>query len=169
MVAAVKEVAMANERADRAKAPSKALIVRHEWSAMSDPLTDGWFAVVTITGLRTVNAANESGYHWRRTRGRNGRGTAQKLAVTAAMGDWLSSPFGGPPRSPPYVVTLTRVAPSKGLDPGEGERVALKAVRDAVAKALSVGDGPTDPVRWEYAQERGPWGVRIKVEWGSKD
>ena len=59
-------------------------------------------------------------------------------------------------------VTLTRVAPSNGLD-DDNLRGALKAVRDGVADALGVDD--RDPrVEWKYAQKRGKYGVVVKVE-----
>lgn len=60
----------------------------------------------------------------------------------------------------PCVVTLTRQAPSKGLD-SDNLQGALKAVRDEVANWLGVDDGDTKTVRYEYAQCRGPWAVRI--------
>lgn len=59
-------------------------------------------------------------------------------------------------------VTLTRVAPSGGLD-DDNLRGALKAIRDGVADALGVDDG--DPrVGWKYGQRRGPYGVEVTIE-----
>lgn len=64
----------------------------------------------------------------------------------------------------PLVVTLTRVAPSDGLD-GDNLQGALKASRDGVADWLEVDDA--DPrVNWQYAQRRskaGEWAVEVHV------
>lgn len=64
----------------------------------------------------------------------------------------------------PVAITFTRISPSaKQLD-DDNLRGSLKAVRDAVAKLLKVDDGDRARVRFDYHQERGPWGVRISVE-----
>jgi len=60
------------------------------------------------------------------------------------------------------VVTLTRIAPSNGLD-DDNLAGALKACRDEIAEWIGVNDRDRKTVRYEYEQERGPWGVRI--EW----
>lgn len=53
----------------------------------------------------------------------------------------------------PCVVTLTRVAPSAGLD-GDNLQGSLKAARDGVADWMKVDD--RDPrVTWRYEQRRG--------------
>ena len=65
----------------------------------------------------------------------------------------------------PLIVTLTRIAPSNGLDDDNLAR-SLKGVRDEVAEWLGVDDRDRKTVRYEYEQERGPWGVRI--EWRAK-
>lgn len=61
----------------------------------------------------------------------------------------------------PCSVLLVRVAPSNGLD-DDNLAGALKSVRDAVAQWLGVDDKDRMTVRYRYAQERGPWGVRIE-------
>ena len=65
--------------------------------------------------------------------------------------------------TPPLVVTLTRIAPSNGVD-DDNLCGALKAVRDEVAAWLGVDDKRRDVVRYEYTQRRGPWAVEIKWE-----
>ncbi len=60
----------------------------------------------------------------------------------------------------PVVVTLTRSAPSNGLD-DDNLAGALKGVRDAVAEWLGVDDRDRTRVRYAYEQVRGPWGVFI--------
>jgi hypothetical protein len=63
----------------------------------------------------------------------------------------------------PCTVTFTRVAPGRGLDPEENLPGSCKAVKDEVAAVLGVDD--RDPrVAWKYEQERGDWGVRIRIE-----
>ena len=59
-------------------------------------------------------------------------------------------------------VTLTRLAPSNGLD-DDNLAGSLKAVRDGVADWLGIDD--RDPrVKWAYGQRRDPvWGVEIEV------
>lgn len=85
---------------------------------------------------------------------------AAGLAVGAALGS-----YGVAGRGPPYVVTITRVAPSAGLD-DDNLAGACKAWRDGVADALGTGDGPKSPVKWRYLQRRGPWAVEVSIAWG---
>lgn len=78
----------------------------------------------------------------------------------------LVSVFG--PRNPwplPLIVTLTRGAPSGGLD-DDNLVGSLKTVRDAVADWLGVDDKRSDLVRYRYAQERAKreWFVRIEFQ-----
>lgn len=61
----------------------------------------------------------------------------------------------------PCTVLLTRVAPSSGLD-DDNLRAALKGVRDQIADWLGVNDRHSATVRYEYAQVRGAWAVRIE-------
>lgn len=62
----------------------------------------------------------------------------------------------------PCTVLLTRIAPSAGVD-DDNLSGSLKGVRDQIADWLGVDDRHRKIVRYEYAQARGPWGVRI--EW----
>ena len=61
----------------------------------------------------------------------------------------------------PVLITLTRIAPSQGLD-GDNLSGALKAVRDRIAKAMRVDDRESERLAWKYDQKRGPWGVRVE-------
>lgn len=61
----------------------------------------------------------------------------------------------------PCSVLLTRSAPSCGLD-DDNLVSSLKSVRDVIADWLRVDDFERDTVRYRYAQERGPWGVRVE-------
>lgn len=66
------------------------------------------------------------------------------------------------PKVWPVTVKLTRVGPRK-LD-SDNLAGACKAVRDGVADWLGVDDGDESRVRWEYAQERGEYAVRIELQ-----
>lgn len=63
----------------------------------------------------------------------------------------------------PCRVLLTRIAPSNGLD-DDNLAGSLKGVRDQIAEWLGVDDRHRDRVAYRYAQERGPWGVRITFQ-----
>jgi len=65
----------------------------------------------------------------------------------------------------PVVVTLTRLSPSKGLDPHDGLPASQKHIVDIVAKFLGIDDGETDKVTWLYKQEHQKfYSVKIKIE-----
>ena len=55
----------------------------------------------------------------------------------------------------PVTVTITRVAPSSGLDPHDGLGAALKAIIDGVADALGLKNDRDARVTWVLAQRRG--------------
>ena len=80
---------------------------------------------------------------------------AERLAVAWAL---AAAQVNRPPL--PCVVTLTRRAPSNGLD-DDTLAGALKGVRDQFADWIGIDDKRRDLVRYEYAQERGLWAVRI--------
>lgn len=63
----------------------------------------------------------------------------------------------------PVDVHLVRVSPGTRPMDDDGVVAALKAVRDQVAEELGVDDGRSELLRFTYAGERGPWGVRIHV------
>lgn len=102
--------------------------------------------------LRTVSGMNAR-EHWQ-ARARRVKGERQLVA-------WHLASVKKP--AVPLVVTLTRIAPSNGLDPDDNLPSALKGARDEIAEWLGVNDRDRKTVRYEYEQERGPWGVRI--EW----
>lgn len=65
------------------------------------------------------------------------------------------------------VATITRIAPSGGLDPHDGLGAALKGVIDGTADALGLKNDRDPRVMWVPAQERGPkgyYGVRVELE-----
>ena len=111
---------------------------------------------VEIPRIRTVCELNDHS-HWR---ARFKRSQDQKIRVLAAL---RRTVVGQMMVLAPLDVTLTRIAPSAGLDVGDNLPSSQKFVRDQVAAMLGIDD--RDPrVRWHYAQERGEWGVRIRIE-----
>jgi hypothetical protein len=76
---------------------------------------------------------------------------------------WLANrPRGALTPHPPFVVTLTRIGPRPVDD--DNLRGAFKAPRDELAACLGVDDGDTASVTWVYAQERGLFGIRVKIQ-----
>jgi hypothetical protein len=61
----------------------------------------------------------------------------------------------------PCTVTMTRVAPSNGLD-SDNLSGSMKAIRDAVAEWLGVDDRDAR-IEWKCAQRRGPWSVELEI------
>lgn len=103
--------------------------------------------------LKTVSEPNVRG-HWakRAARTKAQRRKAQSLCAAPAAAVGL-----------PVAVTLTRIAPSSGLD-DDNLRGALKAVRDGVADAFGLDDRD-GRIQWAYGQARGKdYGVRIDME-----
>lgn len=105
--------------------------------------------------LRTRSVLNGAHGHWAaNARERKAQRNATALVLRPRLHGW-SVGAGA-------IVTLTRIAPSNGLD-SDNLGAALKSVRDGVADALAVDD--RDPrVVWHYAQERGKsYAVRIEL------
>lgn len=101
--------------------------------------------------LRTVSGMNAREHPMARHR----RVKKEREAVA-----WLLK--GKPVPQLPVVVTMTRLAPSNGLD-DDNLASAMKPCRDQIATWLGVDD--RDPrVRWLPAQRReAQWGVVIEV------
>lgn len=113
----------------------------------------------------TKSEANERPGHWRVVRGKGrrkkGRATGQREAARLLV----SALTARTRMSPPYVVTMVRLAPSNGLD-SDNLAGSLKAVRDGIADALGTGDGPGAPVEWIPQQGRAAtYGVQIFIAW----
>lgn len=67
----------------------------------------------------------------------------------------------------PLAVTLTRVAPSNGLDPHDGLGAALKGCIDGIADGLGLKNDRDKRVTWILQQRRGPknfYAVEVQVE-----
>lgn len=106
----------------------------------------------TMTGLRTPNPLNGSHQHWA-TKAR-----IRKLHRKVATVHTLAA---RPPKLP-LVITVTRVAPSEGLDPHDGLGAALKGVIDGIADALGVDDRD-ERLTWRLEQRKGPWAVEVRI------
>lgn len=102
--------------------------------------------------VKTVSTLNKR-EHWavRADRARMQRRAALLTVRTLAQSVGLTA-----------VVTMTRVAPSRGLD-DDNLRGALKSIRDGIADAFQVDD--RDPrIRWRYEQRRGKdYAVEVEI------
>lgn len=110
---------------------------------------------VNIPSLRTMSEQNER-EHWRT---RAARTKHQKEVVSLALNTAHDAIRN---LELPLVVTLTRVAPSNGLD-SDNVVGSQKHVRDAVAKVIGVDD-KSKMVEWQVQQKKGPWAVDIYIE-----
>lgn len=64
------------------------------------------------------------------------------------------------------MITLTRIAPSSGLD-DDALPASAKSVRDGIADALGMKSDRHPRVTWRYEQRRGKakeYGVEVKIE-----
>lgn len=91
--------------------------------------------------------------------GASGFGRSGRAQQHRAMGR-LAVSANGPAPALPVTVTLVRVGP-RALD-DDNLAFAFKAIRDGVADALGVKDHDAR-VTWAYAQEKGPYAVRIEL------
>lgn len=113
-----------------------------------------------VLPLRTVNETNAHG-HWRgrQRRAKQQRGTAAAVMRTHVNGAHWS-------RLEPITVTLTRIAPSNGLD-DDSLPASCKSVRDGIADAINGGQDRTERIAWRYAQARGKpreYAVLVRIE-----
>ena len=101
--------------------------------------------------LRTGTGLNAREHHQARAR----RVRAERAAV-----GWKLCCIPAPPA--PLIVTMTRIAPSAGLD-DDNLVGSMKAIRDEIAKWLGVDD-KCPSVKYVCNQRRGPWAVGIQIE-----
>lgn len=112
--------------------------------------------------VKTVSEQNGSHGHWRgvakRTKAQreSARACAQRFAPLATFA----------PPSGPWRVKLTRVSRGR-LDGHDNLRSALKHVVDGIADFLGVNDGDRSAVVWDYAEERGEFGVWVEITVGT--
>jgi hypothetical protein len=104
--------------------------------------------------VKTISVANVR-EHWR---ARARRTKEHRQAAKAMLAGARDVPL-------PVIVTMTRYAPSSGLD-GDNLQGALKAVRDGIADAFGLDDRDM-LLEWRYDQQRskkGFYAVLVKVE-----
>ncbi len=110
-----------------------------------------------IPGLKTASEQNCRD-HWRTSSKRHKQ---QKEVVTLALRGTVAPMMLA---HAPLVVTMTRISPGTGLD-SDNAVSSMKYVRDAIAKVLGCDDGIRETrVEWRVDQQRGPWGIRIRIE-----
>jgi hypothetical protein len=99
--------------------------------------------------------------HWTK---RKKRFDTQRFLVRVGIAGAKKDPRWGFTDQPPYVVTMTRIAP-RPLD-SDNLASGFKAVRDEIAQILKLDDG--DPrIDWVYAQARGrtkEYAIRVRIE-----
>lgn len=128
-------------------------------SGSKDPF-EGPVGQVTAP-LRTGRGQNDRGHHMALARvKKQHREQACILSFTALSPRTWSKDRIALVR--PWWVRLVRVSPGTCELDDDNLRGSLKAVRDGVADRLHVDDGDKHAVRFFYAQERGPWAVRIE-------
>ncbi|NOK32317.1 hypothetical protein HMI49_03760 [Corallococcus exercitus] len=102
--------------------------------------------------VRTVNTSNRREHHMQRHRRVKGQRDATHLLWPGWSGPAL------------LVVRLTRVSPGQ-LDSGDNLPIAMKSIRDEVARQLRLDDA-SPLVRWVYAQSLGAPSVLVELSWG---
>ncbi len=108
-----------------------------------------------ILRIDTKSEMNQRGSHWPKTN----RAAAARETIHVALPMHLrAAGFLGPrgmlSNDAGWLVTLTRIAPSAGLD-DDNLRSALKACRDQVADELGLPSDRDPRVTWAYEQRRG--------------
>ncbi len=111
--------------------------------------------MILLPSFKTGRGLNDREHPMKRHR----RVKAEKQAVSWQLA-WQLATFNDRKPALPCVCTLTRFAPSNGLD-DDNLAGSLKGVRDAVAAWLGVDDRDRKRVRYQYEQQRAPWGVGI--------
>jgi hypothetical protein len=67
----------------------------------------------------------------------------------------------------PVVVTLTRIAPSNGLDPHDGLPSSMKGICDGVCDGLGIKNDRDERITWRFAQRRGrprEYAVEVRID-----
>ncbi len=131
------------------------IAVSSAWRLSRDGAADRYELDVVVP-LRLVSELNARGHWAKRARRMKQHRQAAAFVVRGAL--------HGAGVTAPITVTITRVAPSNGLD-DDNLVGSAKGVRDGVADALGIDD--RDPrVTWCYAQRRakkGDWSVEIRI------
>jgi hypothetical protein len=120
-------------------------------------LVPEWSGFTLLVPIPTSRGSNAREHH-------QARATRVRKERAAVRFCWVAA------RKPkihlPALVELTRVSPHHaGLD-DDNVRGALKAIRDEVAAIAGCEDDARAPIAWTYQQERGAWGVKVRVRPG---
>lgn len=104
--------------------------------------------------LRTYNPLNGSHGHWsvvakRRKVERFATRVAMCMATEAHRGE----AFAAMANAKAWIITLTRIAPSRGLD-SDALPASMKAIRDQIATELGFLDDSDPRLTWRYEQLR---------------
>lgn len=122
--------------------------------------------IEVLLPLRTRNPLNTIAGSRGMMLGRARERAANRLATKLAIGAYVTE-AGGPAAILPCRVTLTRIAPSAGLDPFDGLPASLKSIVDGVADALGLANDRTPLVEWKAEQRRGrpgAYAVLVRVD-----
>lgn len=119
---------------------------------LDGPYQPGNVTVSMVVPIRTISRVNAEEHPMARAR----RVRRERDAVLLFWGQRAATV--------PCTVYLTRIAPARAKVLDDDNRpVAVKALRDELARLLGVDDGDAR-VKWAYPpQEAGAWGVRLTV------
>jgi hypothetical protein len=81
-----------------------------------------------------------------------------RMTLEAYLRNW--------PSKGPWTITLTRIAPSSGLD-DDSIGPAMKSIRDGITDALGKTNDRDPIFRWRYQQargRRGEYAVEVKID-----
>ena len=112
--------------------------------------------VISVTiPIRTVNELNRHEHFRVRLRRSRDQRQATAYRTRGHLGSFIGKPV---------TVTLTRVAPSTGLDEHDGLPSAFKFIVDALAELLGEKNDRDPRYHWRYRQECGPYAVNVTIE-----
>jgi hypothetical protein len=117
-----------------------------------------------LNGAQGFSRSAAMGAARRRRQQRTTSATICRAHVTSAMAGlgWASGAWL------PCIVTVTRVAPSTGLDPMDGLPASLKSVVDGIADAFGLKNDRDHRIQFFFDQRRGKpreYAVVVKIEW----
>lgn len=152
----------APDGASGANRPSNGHVDSGKAGRVYDAITGELVAVVAVVpGLKLKNPLNGSHRHWR------GPARERKRVRELVAAALLAHVGRVCPLAFPLVVTVTRVAPSGGLDEWDGLPASTKPAVDETASWLGLRNDRDPRVRWVPAQRRGApkfYAVEIRIE-----
>ncbi len=109
----------------------------------------------SVPGYKLPSLANAR-LHWRA----HAKLTSGQKHLGARMA--FAMDVGSAARPIAFGIRLTRVGP-RLLDE-DNLASAFKHIRDGIAWACCVDDGPTGPITWRYEQRKGPYAIEARYE-----